>query len=164
MAKDERTEEKATRQFDLAMVDMLVAKNQFLLDSDIANVAKSRLYNSDLPALQDDLQLIETASVNQLVFLLGRFTAIERASLTKRLEGLERAEVARMSIDVEEDQRNFVQSYSAAKMDAWELPRDLEFSESSVWHDTVSLTSFVDSSHSQSDQIIRAGRYVSHAS
>lgn len=164
MAKDERTEEKATRQFDLAMVDMLVAKNQFLLDSDIANVAKSRLYNSDLPALQDDLQLIETASVNQLVFLLGRFTAIERASLKKRLEGLERAEVARMSIDVEEDQRNFVQSYSAAKMDAWELPRDLEFSESSVWHDTVSLTSFVDSSHSQSDQIIRAGRYVSHAS
>lgn len=145
------------------MVDMLVAKNQFLLDSDIANVAKSRLYNSDLPALQDDLQLIETASVNQLVFLLGRFTAIERASLTKRLEGLERAEVARMSIDVEEDQRNFVQNYSAAKMDAWELPRDLEFSESPVWHDTVSMTPFYPI-HLVTDRTVRTGRYVSHAS
>lgn len=124
------------------MVDMLVAKNQFLIDTDTANVARTRLYNSDLPALHDDFQLVETATVRQLVDLLAKFSVICEDTFERRQEALVMADRARASISVEDDQRKFIEAYSATKLSSWALPRDLEFEECPVWHDVVSCFPF----------------------
>jgi hypothetical protein len=116
---------------------MHIAKNQFLLDTDVANVAKARLYNSDLPALHDDFQLLEASSVAQLVHLLGTFVGVQRDSLGTLLESVGIAESAVGTIDIEKDQALFAGQHSAAKLAAWELPRDVAFEECPVWHDTV---------------------------
>ena len=119
------------------MDDMLVAKSEFLLSNDVANVAKARLYNSDLPEVHDFYQVLEGSTVSHLSHVLLTFTGIQSASLAKRAETNAVAERAVSSISVDEDQQIFVESHSASKMSAWELPRDLEFEECPVWHDSV---------------------------
>ncbi|KAK4701743.1 quercetin 2,3-dioxygenase, partial [Phenoliferia sp. Uapishka_3] len=138
-AKDDRQSEKASRSYDLATDDMLVSKSQFLLDTDIANVAKSRLYNSDLPEVHDFYQLLEESTVSQLIHILFAFTGIQNQSLQKLGENNKGAEEAVGRINVGEDQRLFVEAHSAGKMGSWELPKDLEFEECPVWHDSAEM-------------------------
>lgn len=120
------------------MEDMEIAKNQFLLDTDSANVAKTRLYNSDLPSLHDDFQLLGASTVNQLVHLLKTLCGVQRESLGRLQSSVDVAEQAVQTIDVERDQELFVTMHSAEKLGGWEVPPDLGFEECPVWHDTVS--------------------------
>lgn len=138
-AKDDRALEKATKVYDLAVDDMEIAKNQFLIDTDVANVAKSRLYNTDLPALHDDFQLLEATSVSQLVFLVLKGVGLERNTLGKLLDNVQKAEEALRSINIDADQATFAGTYSGEKLTTWQLPRDLEFEVCPVWHDSVRL-------------------------
>lgn len=136
-AKDDRALDKATKAYDLAVENMEIAKDQFLLDTDVANVAKSRLYNTDLPALHDDFQLLEASSVSQLVSLVLKGVDLERDTLNKLMVNVGKAEEAMRSINIDADQTTFAGTYSGEKLTTWQLPRDLEFEVCPVWHDTV---------------------------
>ncbi|KAL8279836.1 hypothetical protein RQP46_007686 [Phenoliferia psychrophenolica] len=137
-AKDERSIEKASRAYDTAYDDMLVDKATFLLETDVANVAKARLYDSDLPSVHDFYQVLEGSTVSYLVHVLHAFTGIQSASLAKRADNNAMAEAAISSISVEQDQRQFVEAHSN-KLASWELPRDLEFEECPAWHDSAEM-------------------------
>lgn len=132
------TAEKAARSYQTAMEDMHIAKNQFLIDTDTANVAKARLYNSDLPSLHDDFQLLSASTINQLVDLLRKLCTTQRESLTRLQGSVDLSEQAVSSIDVHRDQELFVTMHSASKLGGWEVPPDLGFEECPVWHDTAS--------------------------
>lgn len=119
------------------MEDMEIAKNQLLLDTDSANVAKTRLYNSDLPSLHDDFQILGASTVNQLVALMKTLCGVQRESLGRLMGSVDVAEQAVGTVDVERDQELFVTMHSAEKLGGWEVPPDLGFEECPVWHDTV---------------------------
>lgn len=134
--------EKATKSYHLAEEDMNIAKNQFLIDTDTANVHKQRLYSSDLPSLHDDFQLLSASTVNQLVHLLRTLCGVQRDSLTRLQGSVDLSEQAVNSIDVYRDQEMFVTMHSASKLGGWEIPPDLGFEECPVWHDTAGLPLF----------------------
>ncbi|GAA5908077.1 hypothetical protein JCM5296_002221 [Sporobolomyces johnsonii] len=135
-AKEGRDTEKASRAYDAAMSDMLLAKNQYLLDLDAANVAKERLYNVHLPALHDDYQLLEQSATLQFVKLVERMVEVQRASLERLMASVGKAKEQIGTVQVERDQQAFVEKYSPTKLAAWEVPPDAVFEECPVWHDT----------------------------
>lgn len=121
---------------------MNIAKDQFLIDTDTANVHKQRLYSSDLPSLHDDFQLLSASTVNQLLHLLRTLCGVQRESLARLQGSVDLSEQAVNSIDVYRDQEMFVTMHSASKLGGWEIPPDLGFEECPVWHDTVGLPLF----------------------
>lgn len=130
---------KTIKAYDLAMDDMEITKNEFLLSTSLANAAKERLYTTDLPALHDDFQLLEQSTISSLVHLMLKFVEGEKEVLAKYGDNVEVAHKGILGINADEDQKLFVSLHSAGKLAGWELPRDLDFEESPVWHDTVSI-------------------------
>lgn len=119
------------------MEDMLIAKNQYIIDTDTANVAKRRLYSRDLPAVHDDYQLLERSTVNALVALLVSMTDVQQQHLDELVQGVHTKLEAAQSINIEQDQQTFLTMHSGMKLGGWEAPPDLHFEECPVWHDTV---------------------------
>ncbi|CDR48774.1 RHTO0S20e01112g1_1 [Rhodotorula toruloides] len=135
-AKEGRETEKATRAYEQAYEEMLLAKDQYLLDIDMANVAKQRIYEVHLPMLHDEFQSLEASGIRQLEDLLGRLLAIQQESGEKFLQAVGKAKDVLSVVDVEADQQKFVDQHSATLTAAYEHPVDLIFEECPVWHDT----------------------------
>lgn len=136
-AKEGRDTEKATRAYDAAHVDMLLAKDQYLLDVDAANEVKRRVYEVHLPAVHDEFQLLEASAVHQLEHLVERVLALQREAAERVLGCVAAAQEALSLVDIESDQQAFVDQHSRTLLAAYEHPPDLVFEESPVWHDTV---------------------------
>jgi hypothetical protein len=119
------------------MEDMLIAKNQYIIDTDTANVAKRRLYSQDLPAVHDDYQMLERSTVNALVAFLVTMTDVQQQHLDELVQGVRAKVDATQLIDIERDQQAFLTMHSGMKLGGWEMPPDLFFEECPVWHDTV---------------------------
>ncbi|GAA5884217.1 hypothetical protein JCM6882_002183 [Rhodosporidiobolus microsporus] len=134
--KGGRDAEKAGRAYDAAYEDMEIAKDQYLLDLDAANVAKNRLYDAHLPAVEDEYQLLESSSVRQLVGLVERMVQFQRESGERVLASVGKAAEALSRVDVEADQEAWVARHEATILGAFEKPQDEAFAESPVWHDT----------------------------
>lgn len=137
-AKEGRDTDKASRAYDAAYSEMLLAKDQYLVDLDGANVAKQRIYAVHLPHLIDEYQQLEASAVKQLEDLLGRMLEIQTESEQKVLRAVETAKQVLSGIDVEADQQAFVAQHAGTLMAAYEHPPDLLFEECPVWHDTAS--------------------------
>ncbi|GAA5820358.1 hypothetical protein JCM3770_002781 [Rhodotorula araucariae] len=135
-AKEGRDRDKAARAYDGAYEDMLLAKDQYLVDLDVANMAKQRVYSVHLPNLHDEFQVLEQSAVRQLEDLLARMVAIQRQSGERTRACVQKAQDALQLVDVEADQRAFVDTHSTTLLAAYEHPPDLVFEESPVWHDT----------------------------
>ncbi|GAA5997496.1 Bzz1p [Rhodotorula paludigena] len=135
-AKEGRDSEKATRAYDAAHVDMLLAKDQYLLDVDAANEVKRRVYEVHLPAVHDEFQLLEASAVHQLEHLVERVLALQREAAERVLGCVAAAQEALSLVDIESDQQAFVDQHSRTLLAAYEHPPDLVFEESPVWHDT----------------------------
>ncbi|GAA5882744.1 hypothetical protein JCM3774_003252 [Rhodotorula dairenensis] len=135
-AKEGRDTDKASRAYDAAYSEMLLAKDQYLVDLDGANVAKQRIYAVHLPHLIDEYQQLEASAVKQLEDLLGRMLEIQTESEQKVLRAVETAKQVLSSIDVGADQQAFVAQHAGTLTAAYEHPPDLLFEECPVWHDT----------------------------
>ncbi|GAA5995348.1 hypothetical protein JCM5350_003960 [Sporobolomyces pararoseus] len=128
--------EKATKAYDHAVEEMGIAKNQYLLDIDLSNVAKEKLYNQHLPNLEDDYQALEHSTTLQFVQSLEKMIQIQLESLERIGQTVKNSLEELKKIEPEKDQDTFVNRYSGSKLAAWELPPDAVFEECSVWHDT----------------------------
>lgn len=135
-AKEGRDSDKAQRAYDAAHDDMLLAKDQYLLDLDAANVAKRRVYEVHLPALHDEFQLLEASAVRQLEGLIARMVTLQQESSERTRACIQKAQDALQLVDVEADQQAFVDAHSRTLTAAYEHPPDLAFEESPVWHDS----------------------------
>ena len=124
---------------------MGLAKNQYLLDIDLSNVAKDKLYNQHLPSVHDDYQLLEHSTTLQFVQLVDKMLQIEQESLDRLRSSVEKAKEELQKVQPERDQEMFVDRESRIKLQAWEVPPDAVFEECSVWHDTVSFGSIFSS-------------------
>ncbi|GAA5911127.1 hypothetical protein JCM8208_000285 [Rhodotorula glutinis] len=135
-AKEGRDTDKAQRAYDSAYEDMLLKKDQYLLDLDSANVAKQRVYEVHLPSLHDDFQLLEASAVRQLEALLARMVTLHHESGERARACVQKAQNALQLVDVDADQQAFVDAHTRTLSAAYEHPPDLVFEESPVWHDT----------------------------
>jgi len=135
-AKEGRDTDKAQRAYDSAHETMLLAKDQYLLDLDSANVAKQRVYEVHLPSLHDDFQLLEASAVRQLEALLARMVVLHHESGERARACVQKAQDALQLVDVDGDQQAFVDAHTRTLSAAYEHPPDLVFEESPVWHDT----------------------------
>ncbi|GAA5982912.1 hypothetical protein JCM10908_006829 [Rhodotorula pacifica] len=135
-AKEGRDTDKASRAYDVAYSEMLLTKDQYLVDLDGANVAKQRIYAVHLPHLIDDYQQLEASGVKQLEDLLARMLEIQTESGQKVLQAVEKAKEALAGVNTEADQQAFVTQHATTLMAAYEHPPDLVFEECPVWHDT----------------------------
>lgn len=108
-----------------------------LIDTQIANTAKARRFETDLPALHNDFQLLESSTVTQLIKLLQKFAAVDKDSLARQNQLVDQTEQAIATININQDQDAFVNLYSAQKLQSWQVPRDLTFEECPTWHETV---------------------------
>lgn len=140
-AKEEgRQVEKAHKAYDQATLEMEIAKNQFLLDNDLANVAKSRLYGEDLPAVMGDFQTLESSAISHAAHLLSTSLVLAKDIFFKLMSGVTDSLSVVGDVDAGVDQRMFVEASGGRGLrERFELPRDLTWEESSVWHDTVRL-------------------------
>jgi len=136
-AKEGKDLEKATKLYDLAFEEMLISKNQYLLDLDCSNVAKEKLYNLHLPNLHDDYQQLEHSTSLQFVQLVDKMIQIQSESLERLGQTIRKAKEELAKIEPEKDQELFMNKWSRTKLAAWEVPPDAVFEECSVWHDTV---------------------------
>ncbi|ETS61294.1 hypothetical protein PaG_05261 [Moesziomyces aphidis] len=59
--------DRAAKAFQAAEVDMLSAKNNYLIHIAVSNTAKQRFYRTDLPAIQNSLQSLWTFSTQRFV-------------------------------------------------------------------------------------------------
>jgi hypothetical protein len=116
---------------------MELAKDQYLLDLSSANAAKSRLYDIELPALEDEFQALESSSIKSLLGLLEKMAALQRESTERVAKSIEEAARALTEVQIERDQEEWVRRHEATVLGAFEAPPDLGFEESAVWHDTV---------------------------
>lgn len=137
-AKEGRDTDKASRAYDAACAEMLLAKDQYLVDLDVANMAKRRVYEVHLPHLIDEFQQLEASGVKQLEDLVGRMLEIQADSGRKVLQAVEKAKEALALVNVAHDQQRFVDLHATTLTAAYEHPPDLVFEECPVWHDTVS--------------------------
>lgn len=137
-AKEGRDTDKASRVYEAAYSEMLLAKDQYLVDLDGANVAKQRIYSVHLPHLIDEYQALEASAIKQLEDLLVRMLEIQTESGQKVLQAVDKAKQALATIDVGADQQAFVSQHATTLVAAYEHPPDLLFEECPVWHDTVS--------------------------
>lgn len=130
--------DKANKIFEQAQVDMEIAKNQLLLDTELANLAKRHLYSEDLPSAMSDFQQLERSSLSHSSNLITAALGLLKTNCATLDQGVEEALAVMTRIDVDADQRTFIEACGGrALVDRWELPKDLEFEESPVWHDTV---------------------------
>lgn len=135
-AKEGRDTDKASRVYDAAYSEMLLAKDQYLVDLDAANVAKQRIYSVHLPHLIDEFQQLEASGVKQLEDLLARMLELQTESAEKVMQVVDKAKEMLAVISIEADQQMFVDQHGPTLTAAYEHPPDLVFEECPVWHDT----------------------------
>ncbi|EIN12379.1 hypothetical protein PUNSTDRAFT_97060 [Punctularia strigosozonata HHB-11173 SS5] len=71
-ASDDKHADRAARQYEQQQNDMNIAKNVYLVAIDVANKAKRKFYDEDLPAVENQFQTLQTQLVTGLTLILGR--------------------------------------------------------------------------------------------
>jgi predicted RNase H-related nuclease YkuK (DUF458 family) len=116
---------------------MEIAKDVYLLETELSNLHKARLYNTDLPSVMSDFQVLESSTISHITALLEKSLLLEKETLGNLTKGVIDAETIIQSVDITADQSSFVTLSGGQRLqESFTLPPDLEWEESSVWHDT----------------------------
>ncbi|CAK5284133.1 unnamed protein product [Mycena citricolor] len=108
-ASDDRHAERAARQAEQQRVDMLNSKNVYIISTRVANAVKAKFYDEDLPALEDQFQILQGRLVRRFAEILSHSQALEIAHLDTLKGRLAGVEVAIEAIDPAQDQNLFIE-------------------------------------------------------
>ncbi|TDL17213.1 hypothetical protein BD410DRAFT_776337 [Rickenella mellea] len=108
-AHDDRHATRAAKQFEQQKIDMLNGKNTYIISTEIANTCKKKFYNEDLPALEDQFQLIQKNLISRVVFLLQHAQAVHARHLTTLQARISDVQTALSNVDVAKDQDLFIE-------------------------------------------------------
>lgn len=149
---DARQADKASRLYEQATNDAALAKNDYLLQTTLANAITDRLYHRSLPSLQRDFQQLESSSTSELTHLLSRALDLARSMSNALLADLSAAFALLTAVSPLADQAMFVtRSRGADVRSTFALPAELVWEDSSIWHSDAdySLTSLSSSTYLQ---------------
>ncbi|KAI0712543.1 hypothetical protein C8Q76DRAFT_735094 [Earliella scabrosa] len=105
---DDRHAERAARQYEQQQIDMLNSKNAYLISIAVANKIKSKFYDTDLPALEDQFQDLQTRLLNRLVSILQNAQGIQLKHLDTLRAHLADCETALAAVNPSADQDLFI--------------------------------------------------------
>ncbi|KAG0149316.1 hypothetical protein CROQUDRAFT_653892 [Cronartium quercuum f. sp. fusiforme G11] len=131
-AKDERHVEKAAKNMDSSTNEMMSCKNNYILALHVANEAKNRFYQVDLPSLGDDFQSLWSLTTFKLVSILKKIAELNGSYLDAQRSHNEHVLDASTTIDAISDQRLFIEFNYRPFVE----PPDFVFEPCPIWHDT----------------------------
>ncbi|KAJ6508511.1 hypothetical protein C8R45DRAFT_1168696 [Mycena sanguinolenta] len=136
-ASDDRHADRAAKQAEQQRIDMLNSKNVYLISTVIANNVKAKFYNEDLPALEDQFQIIQRRLVTRFAKILGHSVALQTGHMDSLKVHLDRVEVALAQVDPSRDQDLFIEH----NIRPFKAPGDWKFEPCVNHYDTASFQS-----------------------
>ncbi|KAL1760436.1 hypothetical protein FB107DRAFT_203028 [Schizophyllum commune] len=134
-AQDDKHAERAARQADQQRVDMLNSKNNYLISTAVANRAKAKFFEDDLPSLEDVKGLL-TRLVQRFSKILLHAQALESAHLDTLKGRVGAVEAAFNGVDTGADQQLFIE-YNIRPFAA---PPDFKFEPCTNYYDTDEMS------------------------
>lgn len=135
-AGDDRHADRAARQADQQRADMLNSKNTYLIATNIANNSKSKFYSHDLPALEDELQNLQTSLVKRFSKIMMHAQSLQAEKLEFRKSQFIAVEHSFGAVDPQKDQAIFVDHNIRPFMP----PNDWQFEPCSSHYDTGEMS------------------------
>ncbi|KAJ7796189.1 hypothetical protein B0H14DRAFT_2916290 [Mycena olivaceomarginata] len=108
-ASDDRHADRAAKQAEQQRIDMLNSKNVYLISTAIANNVKAKFYNKDLPALEDDLEIIQSRLVIRFAKILSHSVALQAGHMDVLKSHLANVEATLAQVDPVRDQDIFIE-------------------------------------------------------
>ncbi|KAF7365022.1 hypothetical protein MVEN_00373300 [Mycena venus] len=108
-ASDDRHADRAARQAEQQRIDMLNSKNVYLISTAIANNVKAKFYNEDLPALENNLEIIQSRLVTRFAKILSHAVALQTGHMDVLKTHLEKVEAVLVQVDPSRDQDIFIE-------------------------------------------------------
>ncbi|KAF7346569.1 hypothetical protein MSAN_01885000 [Mycena sanguinolenta] len=136
-ASDDRHADRAAKQAEQQRIDMLNSKNVYLISTAIANNVKAKFYNEDLPALEDQFQIIQRRLVTRFAKILGHSVALQTGHMDALKVQLDRVEAALAQVDPIRDQDLFIEH----NIRPFKAPSDWKFEPCVNHYDTASFQS-----------------------
>ncbi|KAF9499043.1 hypothetical protein BDN71DRAFT_1480868 [Pleurotus eryngii] len=132
-AQDDRHAERASRQAEQQKNDMLNSKNVYIISTTLANRAKAKFYDEDLPGLEDELQSRLTMAFVQV---LQHSQGLQQRHLDILKSRLAAVESALGSVNPAKDEDLFIEH----NIRAFALPGDWVFEPCSIRYDTPDMS------------------------
>ncbi|KAF9005437.1 hypothetical protein BDQ17DRAFT_1389780 [Cyathus striatus] len=135
-AQDDRHAERAVKQAEQQRNDMLNSKNTYIISTAIANSAKAKFYNEDLPAFENLLsESLQARLVDRFVKILIHSQNLSLTHLDKLKTRITGVDSKLKQVNSRKDQEQFIE-YNIRHFIA---PDDWKFEPSSVHYDTDSM-------------------------
>ncbi|KAI9061334.1 hypothetical protein FKP32DRAFT_948969 [Trametes sanguinea] len=128
---DDRHAERAARQYEQQQVDMLNSKNAYLISIAVANKVKEKFYSEHLPALENELQELQTRLLTRFVEIVKDAQEIQLQHLDTLRSHLTATEATLDAVNPQADQDLFI-DYNIAPFSP---PPDWAFEPSAVHYD-----------------------------
>ncbi|KAF4590654.1 hypothetical protein EYR40_009250 [Pleurotus pulmonarius] len=135
-AQDDRHAERAARQAEQQKNDMLNSKNVYIISTTLANRAKAKFYDEDLPGLEDQLQELQSRLTIAFVQVLQHSQGLQQRHLDTLKSRLAAVEAALGSVDPAKDEDLFIEH----NIRAFALPGDWVFEPCSIRYDTSDMS------------------------
>ncbi|KAF8158545.1 hypothetical protein B0H34DRAFT_797918 [Crassisporium funariophilum] len=135
-AGDDWHADRVARQAEQQRNEMLNSKNIYLISTAIANRAKAKFYQEDLPSLENELQTLQGRLVNRLTKVLLQAHTLERAHLDSLTTYIVGVEGQLDQVNAVEDQDIFIE-YNLRTFTA---PGDWTFDACSIHYDTDKMS------------------------
>ncbi|KAK7048535.1 hypothetical protein R3P38DRAFT_1868987 [Favolaschia claudopus] len=135
-ASDDRHADRAAKQAEQQRIDMLNSKNVYLISTAIANNVKAKFYDQDLPALEDQFQIIQSRLVIRFAKILSHSVALQSGQLDVLKTHLSRLEGVLAQVDPTRDQDIFIEH----NIRPFKAPSDWKFEPCVNHYDTDAMS------------------------
>ncbi|GJE88388.1 hypothetical protein PsYK624_044710 [Phanerochaete sordida] len=133
---DDKHAGRAARQYEQQQVDMLNSKNVYLIATAVANRAKEKFYGEDLPALEDQFQLLHTQLVRKFAEIVVQAQTTEAHYLDVLKSHVTQTEATFHEVDPAKDQEIFIDHNQIP----FSAPSDWTFEPSQVHYDNPDMS------------------------
>ncbi|KAJ8523239.1 hypothetical protein ONZ45_g333 [Pleurotus djamor] len=135
-AQDDRHAERAAKQAEQQKNDMLNSKNVYIIATTLANRAKAKFFDEDLPGLEDQLQELQTRLVDRFVKILLHSQALQQSHLDAVKSRLAVVEGALGGVNPTKDEGLFIE-YNVR---TFNVPGDWAFEPCTIHYDTAEMS------------------------
>ncbi|KAJ6585189.1 hypothetical protein B0H19DRAFT_1108684 [Mycena capillaripes] len=135
-ASDDRHADRAAKQAEQQRIDMLNSKNMYLISTAIANNVKTKFYNEDLPALEDQFQIIQSRLVTRFTKILSHSIALHMSHLDALKTRQAGVEAVLEQVDPSRDQDIFIEH----NIRPFNAPNDWKFEPCVNHYDTDAMS------------------------
>ncbi|EIM85766.1 uncharacterized protein STEHIDRAFT_79768 [Stereum hirsutum FP-91666 SS1] len=135
-AQYDKHADRAAKQFEQQRIDMLNAKNVFIISTTVANKMKERFYAEDLPAIENQYQRLQEHLVQKYISVLHHAQALQITHYDVLKTLVTAADTALSEVDAQRDQAMFI-DYNIRP---FSMPTDWAFEPCASHYDTGEMS------------------------